>query len=143
MSRLTERLARQPRLATTEPTAAASDPVTVGVQPRNPGLGAAESNYDACRQAWLDALRASRSGRNADLARLAVAQTAYEEAQAELDRARAEDALQLQRLEAVRRRRDEVNRRAEAIANQAAAWNRVHESRPERRGLLSRLFRRS
>lgn len=143
MSKLTERHARQRELATTDPAAGvANEQVTIGIQPRDPGVVAAEAHHATTRLAWLDALRASRSGTNADLARLALTQKAYEEATAALERTNAEDALRQQRLEAVRRRRAETNARAEAIANQAAAWTRVREEKPRRRGVLDRILRR-
>ena len=144
MSRLSERLARRPRLTGQEPAPPASDEqVTIGIQPRDLGLAAVEARHEAAHQAWLDALRASRSGRNRDLARLAVTQKAYEEMSAELERARVEDARQQQRLGAVRRRHEEAQRRADAIARQTVAWKRIHELKARRpRGLLDRLLRR-
>ena len=58
MSRLTERLARQPQLTTSnEPAAAPDERAPVGIQPRGPDLAAAETQYAACRTAWLEALR--------------------------------------------------------------------------------------
>ncbi|HET9879552.1 MAG TPA: hypothetical protein VFQ81_09635 [Candidatus Limnocylindria bacterium] len=143
MSRLTERLARQPQLTTSnEPAAAPDERAPVGIQPRGPDLAAAETQYAACRTAWLEALRASRSGSNAALARLALAQTAYEASTAALEQARIEDAAQQERLAAFRERREEARRRAEAIAEQTVAWSRVRETKPAPTGLLGRLFRR-
>ena len=46
----------------------------------------AEQRYVAAREAWTQAMRACSSGRPADLAALAVAQEAYEEALAEQER---------------------------------------------------------
>ena len=46
----------------------------------------AEARYVAARDAWTEAMRASGSGRPADLAALAVAQEAYEQALAEQER---------------------------------------------------------
>ncbi len=46
----------------------------------------AEQRYVAARDAWTKAMRACSSGRPADLAALAVAQEAYEEALAEQER---------------------------------------------------------
>lgn len=143
MSRLTERLARQPQLTTrNEPAAASPEQSSVGIQPRGPDLAAAEAHYATCRNAWLDALRSSRSASNADLARLALAQAAYEAAATALEQARIEDGARQERLVAFRERREEATRRAEAIAGQSVAWSRVRETKPARRGLLGRLFGR-
>jgi hypothetical protein len=147
MSKLSDRLARP-----TEVTPAMKPPRTdelraapeaeVGVQPRGLPLPEAQAAYDAARTTWLDALRQSKDGKNRTLARLAVAQKAYEEADAALELSRAEDALAQQRLEALRRRREEVQRRAAAIASQATEWNKVHETPPAKKGLFGRILRR-
>ena len=142
MSRLSDRVTRR---ATTVPkpdldATGAED--SVGIQPRSLSVADAESAHDAARAAWLNALRESGSGSNRALARLAVAQEAYEAARTAVALARTEAALEQQRLEAVRRRREEINRRAEAIAGQGVAWSHVHEEHPPRRGLLGRLFGR-
>lgn len=145
MSRLSERLGRR----TERDDTVRDDPAersTVGLQPRAIPLAVAQAIYDTARAEWLDALRTSRDGRNRTLARLALAQKAYEEAGVALERARADDALERQRLEAVRRRREAIQRRVEAITNQAAAWDRVHDEAHEHarhdRGILGRLFGR-
>ncbi|MEO8246382.1 MAG: hypothetical protein ABI622_04600 [Chloroflexota bacterium] len=142
MSRLSDRTARRAEAligTDVEPTAADA---SVGIQPRALSVGDADATYEAAHSAWLDALRSSASGSTRALARLAVAQQAYEAASEAVELARAEALLEHQRLEAVRRRRAELNRRAEAIAGQGVAWNRVHAEQPQRRGLLSRIFGR-
>lgn len=147
MSNLSDRLAqptevtRRSQPAPTDVGRAAPEG-DIGVQPRGLALPDAQAAYDTARAAWLEALRGSKEGSNRALARLAVAQKAYEEAGAALELSRAEDALAQQRLEALRRRREEVQRRAAAIASQATAWNKVHETPPAKKGLLGRLFGR-
>ena len=147
MSKLSDRLARPTEVTPAGPPSRtdevrAAPEAEIGVQPRGVPLPDAQAAYDAARASWLEALRQSKDGKNRTLARLAVAQKAYEDAGAALELARAEDALAQQRLEALRRRREEVQRRAAAIASQATAWGKVHETPPAPKGLLGRLFRR-
>jgi hypothetical protein len=142
MSRLSDRTARRTAAMTGADSTASPTEESVGIQPRSLSVADADAAYATARAAWLEALRNSASGSNRALARLAVAQEAYEAAGRAVELARAEELLEQRRLEAVRQRREELNRRADAIAGQAVAWNRVHEEPPRRRGLLSRLFRR-
>ncbi len=142
MSSLSDRAARRAATPANTDTQASPAEASVGVQPRTLSVSEAEATYETARAAWLDALRSSASGSNRALAQLALAQEAYEAAGAALELARAQELLEQQRLEAVRQRREEINRRAQAIAGQAAAWDRVHEEGPRRRGLLGRLFKR-
>lgn len=135
MSRLTDRMARQAEASSPADTPIDAEKATVGIQPRGIGVEEAEAAYQAARGAWLDALRGSGAGGNRVLAKLALAQEKYEKAGADLELARAEDALHRQRLEALRRSQEEIRRRAQAIAGQSAAWDRVHEERPAARGL--------
>lgn len=144
MSRLTQRLGQRTERIEGNGETAAEAP-TVGIQPRGVPLAEVQATYDTARAEWLDALRESRQGGNRPLARLALAQKTYEDAAAALERARADDELERQRLEMVRRRREETQRRVEAIANQSAAWDRVHDEAQqarERAGFLGRIFGR-
>lgn len=139
MSRLSDRLRHPPEL-TNRPDAEAP---SVGIQPRPISLEEAEAAHTSARQEWLDALRASRSGSHQALARLAIAQQAYEASEVAVELARAERELAMQRLDVLRQRQADVSRRAEAIAGQADAWNRVHKQPPApRRGIVGRLFGR-
>ena len=142
MSRLSDRTARRTAAAAGTGRDAPSTEESIGIQPRSLSVADAEAAYTTARADWLDALRSSASGSNRALARLAVAQDAYEAAGKAVELARAQELLEQQRLEAVRKRREELQRRADAIAGQAVAWNHVHEEPPRRRGLLGRLFRR-
>lgn len=142
MSRLSDRTARRAAETAGAERDAPAVEAPIGIQPRSLTVPEAEAAYAAARTAWLDALRTSSSGGNRALARLAVAQEAYEAAGKGVELAKAQELLEQQRLEAVRRRREELNRRAEAIAGQGVAWNRVHEEHPRRPGLLGRLFGR-
>jgi hypothetical protein len=142
MSRLSDRTARRADSAGRADLDTPASEESVGIQPRSLSVEDAEAAYTAARATWLDALRSSASGGNRALARLAVAQEAYEAAERAVELAKAQELLEQQRLEAVRRRREELNRRAEAIAGQAVAWNHVHREQPRRRGLLGRLFGR-
>lgn len=98
-------------------------------------LDAAERRYEAAHTAWTDALRASRGGGAAELARLGIAQQAYEEAKAALERIRIEAADTDRQLARLREERMASERRAAAIAGQADAWSRVRATKPRRRGL--------
>jgi hypothetical protein len=131
-----------------EPTTAPE----VGIQPLPATTGAtferldaAELRYHQAHAAWTDALRASRNGGAAELARLGVAQQAYEEAKATLDRLTDEAADTDRRLARLRDERQATERRAAAIAAQAEAWSRVRTAKPQRGGLggvIDRLFGR-
>jgi hypothetical protein len=104
-------------------------------------LDAAERRYQAAHTAWTDALRASRGGGPAELARLGIAQQAYEEAKAALERISDEAAATDRQLARLREERLASERRAAAIAGQADAWSRVRAAKPRRRGLAGLLDR--
>lgn len=98
----------------------------------------AEQRYVAARDAWTAAMRASASGRPADLAALAVAQEAYEEALAEHERWTSGAALAAVPVQPDR------PRFLNDIVEQEMARRRVHEREAEpqqRKGILG-LFRR-
>ena len=95
----------------------------------------AEERYVAARDAWTAAMRAANSGRPADLASLALAQEAYEEASAERERwmSGARVAIPVQP--------DKIDSRLQAAIGQELAWRQVkHHEKPE--GFLGRLKRR-
>lgn len=147
MSAPRDRASREALASDAARRVAPREPVTVGIQPRelDDDVAAVEARYEAAHQAWLDALRVCRSGKPADLARLAIAQRTYEELSVELERAHREAAERQVRLEALRARRLETARRAETIANQAAAWMRIHQEPRQSRGLrgvIARLLHR-
>jgi hypothetical protein len=117
-------------------------PPEVGIQPLPAAtareferLEAAERRYQAAHTAWTDALRASRDGGAAELARLGIAQQAYEDAKATLERITDEAADTDRQLARLREERLASERRAAAIAGQADAWSRVRATKPPRRGL--------
>ena len=106
-------------------------------------IDAAARRYQAAHTAWTDALRASRDGGPAELARLGIAQQAYEEAKATLQRITDEAADTDRQLARLREERLASERRAAAIAGQADAWSRVRATRPRRQGLGGLLDRLS
>ncbi len=116
-------------------------PTDVGIQPLpSPGhefarVAEAEARYHQAHAAWTEALRASRGGGSAELARLGLAQQAYEDAKAALDRLTTQAADTDRSLARLRDQRIALQRRAAAIAAQAEAWRRVREAKPARRGL--------
>jgi hypothetical protein len=92
-----------------------------------------EAAYVAARDAWAQAMRAANSGRNADMATLAIAQEVFESAAAE--RARWSHATHAAIPVA-----PEPKRNIEVILGQEVEWNRVHHHEPSR-GLAGRLKR--
>jgi hypothetical protein len=96
----------------------------------------AETQYIAVRNAWTLAMHRASSGRSADLASLAIAQQAYEEAVAERERWETGNRLAIP-IE------PDPRTSVEVIVGQDLAWQRVHEAEQRRRpGVLSRLARR-
>lgn len=85
----------------------------------------AEQRYVAAREAWTQAMRACSSGRPADLAALAVAQEAYEEALAEQERWASGVALASIRVQPDR------PSSLTGIVEQEMARRRVHELEAE------------
>lgn len=96
----------------------------------------AESRYIACRDAWTAAMRAANSGRPADLASLAIAQGAFEEATAELQAWRSGSRVAIP----IQPERNTAG--LQAAINQEIAWRRMHEPKPTQEGALSRLVRK-
>lgn len=98
----------------------------------------AEAAYLAARDAWTAAMRASSSGRPADLAALAIAQEAYEAAAAERRRwAAAPEVVRV----AVPVEPVDARRGIEVVVGQELEWRRVKDRRPSAGGLLSRIKR--
>lgn len=105
----------------------------------------AETRYVAAREAWTAALRAASSGRSSDLAALAIAQDAYEEALADRERWASSPSVAIPI-------GDERPSGLEAVVGQELSWRRVHEHEREQelarerprglRGLLRRISRR-
>lgn len=95
-----------------------------------------ERAYVAAREAWTAAMRASSSGRPAEMAALAIAQEAYEAASLERQR--------VQRLEsnpvAIPIERGPQPRGIDAVIGQEMAWRDLKQ--PPREGLIARLRRR-
>ena len=96
----------------------------------------AEARYIACRDAWTAAMRAANSGRPADLASLAIAQGAFEEATAELQAWRSGSKVAIP----IQPERNTAG--LQAAINQEIAWRRMHEPKPTQGGALSRLVRK-
>jgi hypothetical protein len=101
----------------------------------------AEERYIAAREAWTGAMRGANSGRSSDLAALAIAQEAYEEALADRERWASSPSV------AIPVGEDRPNG-LEAVVGQELSWRRVHEHEREQeqarqrpRG-LGALFRR-
>lgn len=96
----------------------------------------AEQRYVAARDAWTDAMRRASSGRSADLATLALAQEAYEEAAAEMEMWRTGQRVAI----SVETRASPA--RLDAIVGQELAWRRVRQVPARAPSLLARLLRR-
>lgn len=105
----------------------------------------AEERYAVAREAWTAAMRAANSGRSSDLATLAMAQEAYEEALADRERWASSPSVPIP----VRTDRPSG---LEAVVGQELSWRRVHEHEREQarareqpgglRGLVRRITRR-
>lgn len=105
----------------------------------------AEERYVAAREAWTAAMRAAGSGRPSDLAALAMAQEAYEEALADQVRWASSPSVAIPV-------GDERPKGLQAVVGQELSWRRVHEhelelererERPRGlRGLVRRVTRR-
>ena len=138
------------RLSTDEPLAAGADQsdarapmrkapaagVPLGTRlsrPRSPAE--TEKRYLACRNEWTAAMRAAGSGKPADLAILAMAQRAYEEALAERERWQAGPRLALP-VQADRPRGIDI------VVGQELSWRRIHEQERKKPRGLRRLFGR-
>ena len=102
-------------------------------RPRSPEE--AEERYLACRNEWTAAMRAAASGKLADLAALAMAQQAYEEALAEHQRwqtgPRTPMPVQPDRPHGIN-----------AVVGQELSWRRIHEHDQEKPRGLRRFFGR-
>lgn len=142
------------RIATTDQEPAAPAPLR---HPHAPSSGLsdrlarphsredAEQQYVVAREAWTDAMRTASSGRPADLAALAMAQEAYEEALAERDRWATSPSVAVPVGEGRPSGLD-------AVVGQELSWRRVQEHERERerlreqhrglRGLIRRITRR-
>ena len=96
----------------------------------------ADARYVAARDAWTAAMHRASSGRSADLASLAIAQQAYEEATAERDR------WQTGTPAAIPIERETERSSIDIVVGQEFAWRRVHESGQRPPSLLGRLARR-
>ncbi len=88
------------------------------------------------RDAWLVAMRKANSGRSADLASLAIAQEAYEQATAEAERWRSGVKV------AIKVKPDSKLHDLETAIGQELAWRRVHERQERPPGPLARAIRR-
>jgi hypothetical protein len=86
----------------------------------------ADERYVAARDAWTAAMRASRSGKPADLAALAIAQETYEAALHEKERWDAAPRVTIP-IEA------DHPRGIDAVVGQELSWRRVHEHEQEQR----------
>ena len=101
----------------------------------------AEQRYDGAREAWTAAMKAANSGRSSDLAALAMAQEAYEEALADRERWASSPSVAIPVT-------DERPSGLEAVVGQELSWRRVHEQERARkqhrglRGLVRRITRR-
>jgi hypothetical protein len=102
-------------------------------RPRSPEE--AEERYLACRNEWTAAMRAAGSGKPADLAALAMAQQAYEEALTEHQRwqtgPRVAKPVQPDRPRGI-----------DAVVGQELSWRRIHEQEQEKPRGLRRFFGR-
>lgn len=96
----------------------------------------ADERYVAARDAWTAAMHRASSGRPADLASLAIAQQAYEEATVERDRWQtgARVAIQIEP--------EDERTPIDVVVGQELAWRRVHESEHRSPSLLGRFARR-
>ena len=139
------------RLSIDEPKVADADPhgTSRTPLPRGPAAGTslssrvsrprspeeAEERYLACRSEWTAAMRAAASGKPADLAALAMAQQAYEEALGEHQRwaAGPRVAVPIQ---------SDRPRGIDVIVGQELSWRRLHEQEQKKPRGLRRLFGR-
>jgi len=106
---------------------------------RRPGprtLEEVEQRYVAAREAWMQAMRAARSGRHSDLASLALAQEAYEQAAAEREWWMSSERVAI----AVEEKGPRPN--LEAIVSNELRWRQIHAPHHEPRGVIGRLKRR-
>ncbi len=94
-----------------------------------------ESRYHAARDTWLKAMHAANSGRSADLAKLAIAQEAYETIAAE-----REHWIDSGRV-AIPIRPDAERHDVEIAVDQGLAWRKVLAT-PPRLGIADRIRRR-
>lgn len=115
---------------TTEPPGRERPPAA----PRS--LAEAEERYVAARDAWTSAMSRASSGRSADLASLAIAQEAYEEATAERNR------WETGRPAAIPVEPEPERTNIDVIVGQEFAWRQVHASGHRSPNLLGRLARR-
>ncbi len=102
--------------------------------PRSPEE--AEARYAAARDEWTAAMRAANSGRAADLASLAMAQEAYEEATAEVRLWRSGEKVAIP----IQPERNHAG--LQAAIGQELAWRRMQEPKPKQVGPLFRLVRK-
>lgn len=139
------------RLSIDEPKVAGADPrgTSQAPLPKAPAAGTslssrvsrprspeeAEERYLACRNEWTAAMRAAASGKPADMAALAMAQQAYEEALAEHERwaAGPRVAVPIQ---------SDRPRGIDVIVGQELSWRRIHEQEQKKPRGLRRLFGR-
>ena len=139
------------RLSIDEPKVADADPrgTSQAPLPKGPAAGTslssrvsrprspeeAEERYLACRNEWTAAMRAAASGKPADMAALAMAQQAYEEALAEHERwaAGPRVAVPIQ---------SDRPRGIDVIVGQELSWRRIHEQEQKKPRGLRRLFGR-
>lgn len=97
----------------------------------------ADERYVAARDAWTAAMHRASSGRPADLASLAIAQQAYEEATVERDRWQTGAPRVAIHIEP-----EDERTPIDVVVGQELAWRRVHESDHRSPSLLGRLARR-
>ena len=102
-------------------------------RPRSPEE--AEERYLACRNEWTTAMRTASSGKPADLAALAMAQQAYEEALAEHQRWQAGPRTPMPV-------QPDRPRGIDAVVGQELSWRRIHEHDQEKPRGLRRFFGR-
>lgn len=102
-------------------------------RPRSPEE--AEERYLACRDEWTTAMRAAASGKPADLAALAMAQQAYEEALAEHQRWQSGPRTPIPV-------QPDRPRGIDAVVGQELSWRRIHEHEHDKPRGLRRFFGR-
>lgn len=95
-----------------------------------------EERYVAAREAWRSAMKAANSGRAADLAALAIAQDAYEEAAAE--KAQWDSGARV----AAPIQPEVPHRDLGAVVGNEMAWRRVRTADAPPDGLVGRVRRR-
>lgn len=96
----------------------------------------ADARYVVARDAWTAAMSRASSGRSADMASLAIAQEAYEEAAAERTRWEAGGQAAIP----VEPQPDRTN--IDVIVGQELAWRQLHERDGRSPSMLGRLARR-